>query len=804
MMKKKNNVDHILNTDMLATAVSNIENKVDRNIKSTFSFKGRKSAAITEAVIKALTKEGDKVLDPFLGSGTTILATQKIKRNLLGIELDNYTYNVTKQLFENRDMAELDEMFKLVEDRARDNVQSLYETSCCGEKNYILKTLFDPNTSKGDRDGYFNPESNREIKDGKNVKLLNVCPVCGNKSKKFSEDDWDKLSEIDKLDVSDFPNDKYIENSRINITASTGADFYGKIFTKRNKVALLRLQKAITSLPTSDEKYFLQHVLVSSLKLARTAMYGSSTDILYHVVLEKAQEMNVWDLFQKQYHKFLQFKEKYQYAQTDSFIAGDTYSVVNDDYASYLNNQSPKEKYDLIFTDFPYTDQVPYLERNQLFRIWLNHFADSPDIYALTDYMLEKEIVVSNAPTRSNKNMENFYKDVDQMFSVLGGHLDDYKPLVFFIKLGKKKYFNVFANIINSARKNGFEYAARVGVEKNDPTLRKQSAFNNTLIDEVLVGFVKLPEDEKYLFLDKVNYEHHIVEIIYTLIKNNDSVSLSEGLVAIKEDLRNNRNVLADNEMIQKVSKIINENFRISDNQELSLSNTILYIDQEENDKENLFSKIYNLIPMFIDNLFEKNNGRFVLEDLYVELVDNLTDGTTSIFNELLDESNNINMIVQLLNQLCDRNDKYYIPLSLADEIPEDAIDIIKMDPYDFEELCKRLLSKEGFTDVIRKGGSGDLGVDLLAKKFNGNSEEKWLVQCKRWVNNVDATPLQRLDSERARLTADKVECITTSHYTRDAQSIAKERKVITTNGIDLLKRLNKQFPGYYFNSLLQ
>lgn len=803
-MKKKNNIDNILNTDMLATAVSNIENKIDRNIKSTFSFKGRKSSAITEAVIKALTKEGDKVLDPFLGSGTTILATQKINRNLLGIELDNYTYNVSKQLFENRDMVELDGMFKLVEDRARNNIQSLYETSCCGEKNYILKTLFDPNTSRGDRDGYFNPEPNREIKDGKNIKLLNVCPVCGNKSKKFSEVDWDKLSEINQLDVSEFPNDKYIENSRINITSSTGADFYGKIFTKRNKVALLRLQQAITSLPTSDEKYFLQHVLVSSLKLARTAMYGSSTDILYHVVLEKAQEMNVWELFQKQYHNFLQFKEKYQYAQSDSFSTGNNYSVVNDDYASYLNNQNPKEKYDLIFTDFPYTDQVPYLERNQLFRIWLKHFADSSDIYDLTDYMLEKEIVVSNAPTRSNKNMENFYEDVDRMFSVLGEHLDNYKPLVFFIKLGKKKYFNVFANIINSARKNGFEYAARVGVEKNDPTLRKQSAFNNTLIDEVLVGFVKLPEEDKYFFLDKVNYEHHIVEMIYTLIKNNDSINLSEGLVAIKEDLRDNYNVLADHELIRKISKIINENFRISDNQELSLSNTILYIDQEENDKDNLFSKIYNLIPMFIDNLFEKNNGRFVLEDLYVELVDNLTDGTTSIFNELLDNSNNINMIVQLLNQLCDRNDKYYIPLSLADHVPEDAIDIIKMDPYDFEELCKRLLSKEGFTDVIRKGGSGDLGVDLLAKKFNGNSEEKWLIQCKRWVNNVDATPLQRLDSERSRLTADKVECITTSHYTRDAQTIAKEREVLTTNGIDLLKRLNKQFPGYYFNSLLQ
>jgi len=804
-MRKKDNIENILNTDMLTTAVSNIENKIDGTIKSSFSFKGRKSPAIIEAVISAFTNEEDSVLDPFIGSGTTILATQKINRKLSGSELDNYTYHVTKHLFEERNGIELERMFKLVENQVRSDIQKLYETSCCGEKNFIQKTFFDPSpTTRGDRDGYFNPEPNRDIKNGRNVKLINKCTVCGEKSKRFSEEDWEKLVEVNQIDVSNFPNDQYIENSRINITASTGANYYGKIFTHRNKVALLKLQEAISSLPKSVEKDFLQHSLVSSLKLARTAMYGSSTDILYHVLMEKAQEMNVWELFTKQYNNFLKFKRKYHYSQTDNFSSGSDYSIENSDYIDYLSSQNPPEKYDLIITDFPYTDQVPYLERNQLFRIWLKHFSDHPEQFELTQEMLDKEMVVTNAPSRESKNIENFYNDIDKMFNTLGDHLDDYKPLIFFIKLGKKKYFNVFANIINFARKNGFEYAARVGVEKNDPTLRKQSAFNNTLLNEVLVGFVKLPEKDRYLFIDNLNYEHQIVETIYSLVKEKKALSMSEAVSTIKNDLQVNHNTIPDKVLLGKIANIIENNFRVSENQEISLSNTILYIDQEDNNRDNLFSKVYNLIPMFIDTLFEKNNGRFVLEDLYVELVDNLTDGTTSIFQELLDDSKNINMIVQLLNQLCDRNDKYYIPLRMQEDIPEDAIDIIKMDPYDFEELCKKMLSKEGFTDVIRKGGSGDLGVDLLAKKFNGNVEEKWLIQCKRWVNNIDATPLQRLDSERARLTADKIECITTAHYTSAAKSIAKDRKVIITDGIELIKRLNKQFPGHYFNSLLQ
>ncbi len=49
--------------------------------------------------IKLFTKEGDNVLDPFAGSGTTLVAARKLRRNSVGIEIvPEYIEMVKEQL----------------------------------------------------------------------------------------------------------------------------------------------------------------------------------------------------------------------------------------------------------------------------------------------------------------------------------------------------------------------------------------------------------------------------------------------------------------------------------------------------------------------------------------------------------------------------------------------------------------------------------------------------------------------------------------------------------------------------------
>jgi site-specific DNA-methyltransferase (adenine-specific) len=56
----------------------------------------QKPLALLERIILASTKEGDTVLDPFNGSGTTGISCTKLKRKYIGIEIDKEYLEISK------------------------------------------------------------------------------------------------------------------------------------------------------------------------------------------------------------------------------------------------------------------------------------------------------------------------------------------------------------------------------------------------------------------------------------------------------------------------------------------------------------------------------------------------------------------------------------------------------------------------------------------------------------------------------------------------------------------------------------
>lgn len=776
----------------IKTAIEDVPNTVPNEMRTTFNFKGRKSPEIAERVIEDVCDSEDIIFDPFMGSGSFVYAAMGKVKRIYATELDNYTFNAVNALMSKVDMLKLGVLFDTVKDDVYKEIMTLYETSCCGCRNYISKVLFDPEEGK---EGYFNPSPNREIVDGKNIKLVEKCPVCGGKAKRFEEEDYKKLISLEKINIDRFPKKQYIANSRINITPSTGADKYDRIFTQRNKIALLLLQDAINKLEPSKERDVLEQVLVASISLARIAMYGSSTDILYHVVGHGAQDMNVWLLFEDKYKSFCKFKSVYcdrQIGTTDSEVI-----IVNKDYASYID-ENPNLKVDVIYTDFPYTDQVPYLERNQLYRVWLETFYDSK--YALTEEMLEQEIVQTNAETRTKKrDIENYYKDIDNMFSHFSKVLNKDGLVFLTMKLGKAKYFKTYIEIINLARKNGFEYAYQIGVEKKDPTMRKQSAFTNTFMNEMIVVFYKLSDENIYWYIGNENYEFLLVKKVYSyLIRTKEYVTLSSAVTLVCNDLKSKYSYIASEQDILRIKELLEQYFKV-DAGCIQIDNNQLYLDIE--DTTDLYTKLYDLMPIFIRQLLN-SKGKFVLEDVYFELVNSLCDGNPKTIAQILDDESHQRDIENLISNYCQKDGQYYIEREDIRKPNEDAVDISTLSGTDFEILVQGLLKEDGYENVIKMGGAGDLGVDIIASKRQQGRLLHYIFQCKRWASNVGSDPIQRLYAEKMRRGLDYAICITTSGYTKDGKKVAIDLDVEIVDGNQLMKRLNRYFPGEYYNGI--
>lgn len=74
---------------------------INHKDKKEFGHPTIKPLDITEKIIRNSTREGQLVLDPFMGSGTTGVAALNNNRNFIGMELDEGYFKIAKERIEN-------------------------------------------------------------------------------------------------------------------------------------------------------------------------------------------------------------------------------------------------------------------------------------------------------------------------------------------------------------------------------------------------------------------------------------------------------------------------------------------------------------------------------------------------------------------------------------------------------------------------------------------------------------------------------------------------------------------------------
>jgi hypothetical protein len=109
------------------------------------------------------------------------------------------------------------------------------------------------------------------------------------------------------------------------------------------------------------------------------------------------------------------------------------------------------------------------------------------------------------------------------------------------------------------------------------------------------------------------------------------------------------------------------------------------------------------------------------------------------------------------------------------------------MTGYEFEKFVYDIFIKLGFRVQITKA-SGDGGIDLIAHHDGLIFKGKYLIQCKRWKNNVGEPELRDLYGTTVSENALKGILVTTSSFTKQAQEFSRGKNLELIDGVGLSK----------------
>ncbi|MDE2677212.1 MAG: restriction endonuclease [Gemmatimonadota bacterium] len=98
---------------------------------------------------------------------------------------------------------------------------------------------------------------------------------------------------------------------------------------------------------------------------------------------------------------------------------------------------------------------------------------------------------------------------------------------------------------------------------------------------------------------------------------------------------------------------------------------------------------------------------------------------------------------------------------------------LLQMDPYEFEELVRRLLEEMDYENVERIGQSGDGGVDVVADIQLGVTSVREVVQAKRHKRTIQRKDLDALRGSLYRFNAVQGTIVATSRFAKGAVKAA-------------------------------
>lgn len=513
-------------------------------IYSLHKYWSKKPPNIIRDLIKKNSKEGDLIIDPFLGSGISIIESVTSNRRAIGVDINPASVFITRQLLSQIDEEQLNIEYKKIEDSLKTTINELYKIKRNNKSHiashFIWKDkILDEVWFKNGKPKYEKTKASKD--DIKNAKLFT----------------YEGIKQY-------FPKNRMFQNSRINVKKN---DQVHQLFTPRNLYALSIIFNEIEEIKDSKIRDILKFCFTSSLgqaskmvfvinkkinkengdKIQRENKSVGSWVIGYWKPKEHF-EINVWNCFERKYKKIL--KAKSNQLQDFPFVeeSNSFSSLLNKKSGFYLSNK-PAQKFlvniednsvDYIITDPPHGDRIPYLELSQLWNSWLGNRVN-----------FEDELIVSGSKERQ-KNQDNYNNLLNDTFREIYRVL---KPNKKFTLMFNSLDDETWINIINSLNVIGFKlkkietlsYSANSVVQDNRETGLKTdfvltyeksiTPLNNIYLLNGVKGEVTLNKLIVNAKTKKDSMEKYEVlnELFFKLLKKNQFFKLSQAIKLIND-----------------------------------------------------------------------------------------------------------------------------------------------------------------------------------------------------------------------------------------------------------------------------
>lgn len=535
---------------------------------------GRKPGNIVSEYIKTYTKEGDIVLDPYVGGGTTAYEAIKAGRKVIAFDVNPVATFITRCMLEPINTFYYELEFERIKDEAKKEIEKLYFTRCkhCSKKAIIKETIWQ-----------------REAKGEIPIQITYSC-ICSRqdlvkKEGEIDKDDRYSINSINKLPIP-FVYPQYIEvpaHVKVYRSSKETKRNIHEFFTHRNIIALSYLKNAIESIQDKSIKNMMLYAFSASLahssKLISIKKWrkgevwkGSSWIVPGLYVLRQNCERNVWYNFEIKFKKILKtksenFKDMVFYKPVNSYeelISGKGTAWIETRSADKLED-IPDQGIDFVFADPPYHEDISYTAQSGIFASWLGISKELSESRS-------SELIINK---KDNINCSSeYYEAIKHQFSHIR---EKTRPngnvIVAFESYDPKEWDNLVKSFINAGMKcksiifhpqrSSFGKAFRSSRESKSKEVFKQpnlGAYYMRLVREIEVNQKAI--GKSISFEDDINQK--IVSILH---KRKEDTSFSTILRHLYSVLAGQKIASLPESLAEKIKSIHNPNFFIKDSQ---------------------------------------------------------------------------------------------------------------------------------------------------------------------------------------------------------------------------------------------